>query len=173
MNANRCAIKIRGNSVSPLKGFAFVQMQGIYDGASGLIAVPERFKTKRHGFGTLLAANPTKENDKSISMSFADAAGNRVIFNDYSKTPVGDGIYRIPIESIVAIVTDESIQIQSVAPFQGVERCQWCGPAKQGSQNSMLVDENGYCYRCGKNSAGEKRDEFTEKKLEPFMNRRK
>jgi co-chaperonin GroES (HSP10) len=155
-------------SVSPLAGFAFVKMQGVYDSASGLIDIPERFKTKRHGFGELVAASPTPADDRSISMSYSDAVGNRVIFNDYSKAPVGEDVYRVPISSIIAIVTDSAISIQSVAPFQGVERCQWCGPAKEGSPNSMILMD-GYCPRCGKNAEGEKRDEFSEKALKPFM----
>ena len=163
--------KILGKSVRPLAGFAFVRMRGIYDANSGLIAIPERLKTKKHGFGELLAATPTPENERSVSQSYADLIGNRVIFNDYAKAPVGDGVFRIPIDSIIAIVTDASMKIESVAAFQGVERCQWCGPAKDGSPNSMILDYTGFCPRCGKNALGEKRDEFSEESLKPFMRR--
>ena len=55
--------------------------------------------------------------------------------------------------------------------FQGVERCQWCGPAKDGSPNSMILDYTGFCPRCGKNALGEKRDEFSEESLKHFMRR--
>ena len=95
--------------------------------------------------------------------------GNRVVFHDYSKAPLGDGVFRIPSDAIIAIVTDASMKIESVAAFQGVERCQWCGPAKDGSPNSMILDNTGYCPRCGKNALGEKRDEFSEASLAPFM----
>ena len=154
----------------PLPGYAFVRMKGVYDATSGLIAIPERFRTRRHGFGTLLLANPTPKDDRAISRSYADLDGNRVIFADYAKAPIHDDIYRIPLDSIIAVVMDDKIKIQEVAPFQGVERCQWCGPAKEGSPNSMMCDEEGYCYRCGKNAQGEKRDEFSDKSLRPFMN---
>ena len=161
--------KINGKSLRPLAGFAFVKMGGIYDATSGLIAIPERFKTKRQGFGELLSANPTPSNERAVSQSYADLIGNRVIFNDYAKAPVGGGVFRIPIDSIIAIVTDGALNIESVAAFQGVERCQHCGPAKAGSPNSMILDYNGYCPRCGKNALGEKRDEFSEESLKPFM----
>ena len=169
MNANLGAIKIQGKRVRPTKGFAFIKMAGIYDNLSGLIAIPEKSRSRRHGFGEIVDANPTDDNDKSISMSFMDTVGFRAIFDDYSKTPIIDDIYRIPIAAIVAVVSDDSIQIGAVANRNGVERCQWCGPAKSGSPNSMLCDEFGYCYRCGKNAAGDKRDPFSEKSLEPFM----
>ena len=161
--------KILGKSVRPLAGFAFVKMGGIYDAASGLIAIPERFKSKRHGFGELLAANPTSDDEKSISASYADMIGHRVVFHDYSKAPLGDGVFRIPISAIIAIVTDSALNIEAVAAFQGVERCQWCGPAKDGSPNSMILDYTGFCPRCGKNAIGEKKDEFSEASLAPFM----
>lgn len=161
--------KISGKSVRPLAGFAFVKMGGIYDATSGLIAIPERFKAKRHGFGELLAANPTKDDEAAISASYADMIGNRVVFHDYSKAPLGDGVFRIPISSIIAIVTDGALKIEAVGAFQGVERCQHCGPAKPGSPNSMILDYNGYCPRCGKNAIGEKKDEFSEASLAPFM----
>ena len=161
--------KILGKSVRPLAGFAFVKMGGIYDANSGLIAIPDRFKSKRHGFGELLAANPSPDDEKSISASYADMIGNRVVFHDYSKAPLGDGVFRIPISAIIAIVTDSALKIEAVGAFQGVERCQHCGPAKAGSPNSMILDYNGYCPRCGKNALGEKRDEFSEESLKPFM----
>ena len=161
--------KINGKSVRPLAGFAFVKMGGIYDATSGLIAIPERFKAKRHGFGELLAANPTLNDAKSISASYADMIGHRVVFHDYSKAPVGDGVFRIPIDAIIAIVTDSALKIEAVAAFHGVERCQWCGPAKDGSPNSMILDYDGYCPRCGKNALGEKKDEFSEASIAPFM----
>ena len=169
MNASGTTIRVGEKNVRPVSGYAFVRMHGIYDATSGLIAIPERFKTKRHGFGTLVAASPTEDHNRAIAGSYADMVNHRVIFSDYAKAPISDGVFRIPIDCIIAIVTDDSIQIQSVAPFQGVERCQWCGPAKSGSSNSMLVDEEGYCYRCGKNSNGEKRNNFSEKSLRPFM----
>ena len=161
--------KINGKSIRPLTGFAFVKMGGIYDATSGLIAIPERFKAKRHGFGELLAANPSPDDEKSISASYSDMIGNRVVFHDYSKAPLGDGVFRIPISAIIAIVTDHDLKIEAVGAFQGVERCQHCGPAKEGSANSMILDYNGYCPRCGKNALGEKRDEFSEEALAPFM----
>ncbi len=161
--------KILGKSVRPLVGFAFVKMGGIYDEASGLIAIPERFKSKRHGFGELLAANPSPDDEKSISSSYSDMIGNRVVFHDYSKAPLGDGVFRIPISAIIAIVTDSALKIEAVGAFQGVERCQHCGPAKEGSANSMILDYDGYCPRCGKNALGEKREEFSENALKPFM----
>ena len=169
MKASRSSTKIHNNSVSPLAGFAFVRMQGIYDWTSGLIAIPERFKSKRHGFGELLAANPTPADEKAISASYADMIGNRVVFHDYSKAPIGEGVFRIPISAIIAIVTDGALKIESVDAFQGVERCQHCGPAKHGSPNSMILDYDGYCPRCGKNAAGEKKDDFSEASLAPFM----
>ena len=169
MKASRSSTTIHNIKISPLAGFAFVRMRGIYDSQSGLIAIPERLKTKRHGFGELLAANPTKDDARAISQSYADMIGNRVIFNDYSKAPVGDGVFRIPINAIIAIVTDDALKIESVEAFQGVERCQWCGPAKAGSPNSMILDYNGYCPRCGKNASGEKKDDFSEASLAPFM----
>ena len=95
--------------------------------------------------------------------------GNRVVFHDYSKAPVGDGVFRIPISAIIAIVTDGALKIESVDAFQGVERCQHCGPAKHGSPNSMILDYDGYCPRCGKNAYGEKKDEFSEASIAPFM----
>ena len=161
--------KINGKSLRPLAGFAFVKMGGIYDADSGLIAIPERFKTKRQGFGELLSANPTPSNERAVSQSYAALIGNRVIFNDYSKAPVCDGVFRIPIDAIIAIVTDSALNIEAVAAFQGVERCQWCGPAKDGSPNSMILDYDGYCPRCGKNASGEKKDEFSEASIAPFM----
>lgn len=169
MKASRSSTKIHNNSVSPLSGFAFVRMQGIYDGTSGLIAIPEKYKTKRQGFGELLAANPTDADEKAISASYSDMIGNRVVFHDYSKAPLGNGVFRIPISAIIAIVTDGALNIESVAAFQGVERCQWCGPAKPGSPNSMILDYNGFCPRCGKNAAGDKKDQFSEASLAPFM----
>ena len=171
MNASRSSTKIHNISISPLAGFAFVRMHGIYDNGSGLISIPERFKAKKHGFGELLAANPTPDDEKSISGLYADMIGSRIIFNDYSKAPVGEGVFRIPISSIIAIVTDGSLKIESVSAFQGVERCQWCGPAKDGSPNSMILDYTGFCPRCGKNALGEKKDEFSEESLKPFMRR--
>ena len=169
MKASRSSTTIHNIKIYPLAGFAFVRMRGIYDSQSGLIAIPERLKTKRHGFGELLAANPTQDNARAVSQSYADMIGNRVIFNDYSKAPVGDGVFRIPINAIIAIVTDDALKIESVAAFQGVERCQWCGPAKDGSPNSMILDYDGYCPRCGKNALGEKKDEFSEASIAPFM----
>ena len=169
MKASRSSTTIHNIKIYPLAGFAFVRMRGIYDSQSGLIAIPERLKTKRHGFGELLAANPTQDDARAVSQSYADMIGNRVIFNDYSKAPVGDGVFRIPINAIIAIVTDDALKIESVAAFQGVERCQWCGPAKDGSPNSMILDYDGYCPRCGKNALGEKKDEFSEASIAPFM----
>lgn len=169
MKASRSSTTIHNIKIYPLAGFAFVRMRGIYDSQSGLIAIPERLKTKRHGFGELLAANPTQDDARAVSQSYADMIGNRVIFNDYSKAPVGDGVFRIPINAIIAIVTDDALKIESVAAFQGVERCQWCGPAKDGSPNSMILDYTGFCPRCGKNASGDKKDNFSEASLAPFM----
>lgn len=162
------ATKIGDISAKPLPGFAFVQMRGIYDEKSGLIHIPERMRTKRHGFGKLVSANSTPENDRAIGRSYSSLENTSIIFADYAKAPVHGDLYRIPIDSIIAIVTDENIKIEAVGAFNGVDRCQWCGPAKPGSPNSMLCDESGYCYRCGKNAQGEKRDEFSERALSPF-----
>ena len=170
MNANLGAIKIHIEKARPLPGFCFIKLEGAYDEKVGLIHIPDKYRTRRAGFGKIVAWNPTKKQNCSFG---TDAViGWYAVCHDYAKVHIADGIFRIPIDCVLGIV-DEPLKLTGVSSFNGVERCQWCGPAKAGSPNSMLCDENGYCYRCGKNALGEKRDEFTEKKLEPFMNPRK
>ncbi len=117
-------------NAKPLPGFAFVRMKGVYDATSGLIAIPERARTRRHGFGTLVIANPTPQNDRAISRSYADLAGNRVIFDDYAKAPVHQDIYRIPIDAIIAVVTDDKIQIQEVHRSKGSSGANGAAPPR-------------------------------------------
>lgn len=158
--------KILGKSVRPLAGYCFIKLSGAYDSKCGLIHIPDIARARKVGCGEIVAWNPTDEQNRSFG---TDAViGWYAICHDYAKTPVVDGIFKIPIDNVLAIC-DESAKINGVSPFNGVERCSFCGPAKQGSDNSMILDYDGYCPRCGKNAAGDKKDQFSEAALAPFM----
>ena len=162
--------KILGKSVRPLAGFAFVKLEGNYDETVGLIHIPGISRARKVGYGEIIAWNPTKEQIRAYG-GIDVPVGWFALCQDYSKTPIDidSSIYRIPIEAVLCVCDERQKITGDIKPFNGVERCQWCGPAKDGSPNSMILDYTGFCPRCGKNALGEKKDQFSEESLKPFM----
>jgi hypothetical protein len=157
---------ITARRVRPLLGNCFIRLEGRYDEKIGLIVIPDAVRSKKIGFGQITEWNPTDKQFRACG-GIPPPIGWYAICHDYAKAPIGEGVFRIPIDCVLGITQDKA-EIKGTAAFQDTERCSFCGPAKSGVQNAMLLNEFGYCVRCGKNAKGEKMDLYDEQHLAPF-----
>ena len=156
-------------SIKPLSGMCFVRLEGRYDEKVGAIVIPQQIIGRKIGYGQIVAWNPTGENVRSFG-GIPDPIGYWALCYDFAATLVIDGLYRIPIDHVLALSEQKELLTGGTSAFNGTERCKFCGPAKaEISMNSVILDFDGYCPRCGKNADGAKKDEFSEKALAPFM----
>ena len=141
--------------VAPLAGFAFVEMEGMYDERKGPIIIPKKYRGRRSYVGRVRAVKYREQDSRA--WHDIDICGKRVVIAGHSGTRLWPDrtIYRFPVEDIVAAVEDfVELEVDHDAP----KRCVHCGAAKSGTSNTILLDPLGFCPRCGKNQDGEARD---------------
>jgi hypothetical protein len=85
-----------------------------------------------------------------------DITGMRVIYVEAMVCTINDEIHRLPIDCIIAVLGDDVVldQAEDNAP----KRCRFCGPARSGTSNGMvLIPKRGalVCPRCHRSEAGE------------------
>ena len=169
---------------TPTRGKAIITPEQQFTD-TGLIVIPERFKAKKKavarvviwskgirmkcaGCGFIQYSGSTCRNCQRPNMKMlcehptspfaGDITGLRVLYAQSSLSKIDDNMFVIPIDDIIAIIGDE-VDLDNAENVNGVKRCVYCGPAKPGSNNGMiLTTQKGVlcCPRCGKDESGVK-----------------
>lgn len=126
----------------PLQGFCFIELDSLIAEEVGGIVIPDEARQAAGYAGTVLDANPAKNQAK-------DLVGRRVL------TGTGRGqvfhvdhrsILKYPIADIVALLNpDCDIQVNRIGAY-GVRRCRNC---KSKGEANMMLDGDGMCPTCG------------------------
>jgi len=154
-------MQIDSNKVSPLPGYMIVKLEACYQDV-GLIKIPERFKKALRLVGKITAINPRPIDIQTLG--YVLSVGDRIIVTPLGGRALTDNEQVFPItvkckrnspnryrdSGVLAIIGDN---IDMSASSQDIERCMFCGPAKDSNQNIILFD--GVCPRCGKAKNGE------------------
>ena len=164
--------------IKPLPGFMIVKMESLYSD-TGLIKIPRRFKQESHVIGKIVAVSMRPEDYQTLGVNLL--VGNRIIVTHLGGRHLSekDNTWVFPItlmrrdvnnrkyrDSGVEAIIPDSVDLS--AHSQAIKRCQFCGDAKPGSHQNMLMF-HGVCPRCGKNKYGEIPDnsvKLTDKELE-------
>jgi hypothetical protein len=149
-------------TVKPLPGYMIVKLESLYKD-TGLIKVPERYKKARHLIGRIVALNMRAVDYHTLGIELE--AGQRIIVTPLGGRRLEENTWVYPLslvrrdergrryqDSGILAIVPESVDLS--AHSQAIERCQFCGDARPGAkQNMILVD--GVCPRCGKDRHGE------------------
>lgn len=165
--------------IKPLPGYMLVKLESLYKD-TGLIRVPERFKRAPHLIGTIVELSMTLDDRRALGVELR--AGNRIIVTPLGGREIGENLWIYPITMIrrdernrkyrdsgVLAIVPETVNLG--AHVQDIERCQYCGEARTGAKQNMML-WNGVCPRCGKNRNGEIPDgsvKVTDEEVERFM----
>jgi hypothetical protein len=148
--------------VKPLPGNMIVELESLYKD-TGLIKIPVRYKQTPHIVGRIKEISMRPIDIKTLGHEIE--AGTRVIISHLGGRHLSANEYIFPItakrkdvkgrkyqDSIILAIVPDTVELSN--HIQDVERCQFCGEAKPGAkQNIILVD--GVCPRCGRNRNGE------------------
>ncbi len=165
---------------SPTPGFAFIKPEPHY-ADTGLIELPEKYRQKKKAVATVESWKPElrfrcrcgnvqhyrgpcmhcQRRDRMTIISGSplapfdgDITGLRVIHLEHAVAKVAGDLYRIPIDCIIAILPD-GVELEQAGDTQ--KRCRFCGPARAGSPNGMMLLPKGgklVCPRCGRDENG-------------------
>ena len=169
--------------VKPTPGKAVIKPEGAFDGIEG-VEIPEHLKTKAKSVATVEQVAPPQVayickkcgnhqylktscrhcgeagNFRSVKAEhknyFLEMVGKRVLYDPSAVVAVDDEQHILPIDDILAIIAADTV-IGEVDAASGIKRCKFCGPAKAGSSNSMILQPKGgkhVCPRCGKDEYG-------------------
>lgn len=158
-----------------LPGYALVEPEQKYTD-TGLIALPEKYSRKKKAVARVKKWKPEfrlrcghcggiqhyrgscahcQRRDRLRAISTgqtapfnADITGSRVLYLEHAVARITDDLYRIPIDSILAILPDD-LNLDDAGDEQ--KRCRFCGPAREGSPNGMMLLPKGgklVCPRC-------------------------
>jgi len=156
-------------TVKPIAGTCYVLPDARLGVMEGGIIIPEVGRQTRARTGKCVARtlyvpgtryilwHGTRGKQRSVAASkwnpiYDDLVGKYVAY----RTGVvfdngGEQVCRVRLEHVLAIC-DEPLKVIA----EDIERCPFC---KSKGEGNMLLDPHGYCVQCGKNLAGEHRDE--------------
>jgi hypothetical protein len=169
----------------PTAGFAFIKPEQRYEDKTGLIEIPIKYRKVKKAVARVEQWTPEyrfackrcghvqhyrgpcrncQSGDKMRMISKhptdpfggMDITGMRVIYVEAMVCTINDEIHRLPIDCIIAVLGDDVVldQAEDNAP----KRCRFCGPARSGTSNGMvLIPKRGalVCPRCHRSEAGE------------------
>ena len=145
--ANECELQ-------PLPGCMVLKMEGYFEGemTGGLIEVPEVARGQIHQIGVIVIANPDADDTRKQGFDFLP--GERVLMPNYSGRAIDDEhqVYRC-CDALALVYSAAVLGAQS----QEIERCRYCGAARTGTDQRLLLD-NDVCPRCHKNERGVYKD---------------
>lgn len=165
-------------NLNPLPGFAIIELEALFKNTGNLV-IPERYKNAPHIVGKIIVINMRPVDIRFFQEELIP--GERVIVTPLGGRHVEDNNWLYPVtlerkdihgrkyrdSGIMALIRDD---VEVSAHTQEIERCAFCGPARSGSnQNVIMV--NGGCPRCGKNKHGEVPDtslKVTDAEVERF-----
>lgn len=166
----------------PMPGHAFITPESRFID-TGPIEIPERYRQKKKAVAIVKdwkrgnrfkcrcgqiqhvkgACRNCQRRDRMKSISAvpvapfnADITGMRVIYVESAVNRISDDLYSLPIDDIIAII-DKDVELDSAEGVSGVKRCKFCGPAKDGTKNAvvMLKKASGFvCPRCKRDETG-------------------
>ena len=169
------------HTYSATPGFALIKPESMF-ADTGLIELPEKYRQKKKSVARVESWSPQyrfrcrcgnvqhfrgacthcQRRDKMKLISsvptapFAgDITGLRVIYMEHAVARITDDLYRLPIDCILAIIPDD-MELEQAGDVSN-KRCRFCGPARSGSSNGMLlIPKNGVlrCPRCKKDQNG-------------------
>jgi len=153
---------INGQNVQPMPGHVFLKMESLYKDV-GFIHIPVKYKTAPHIIGRIADVNMRQEDERTLGFKLGPE--DRVIMNPLGGRHIADDIWdysiivnrprmdgrKHPELSILALVGDD---IDLAPAMQEIARCMFCGDAKSGVGQNMILD-NGICPRCHRNQQGE------------------
>lgn len=159
---DRCMKLKNGMEVRPLAGHCFVRLESLYKGSIEGIIIPQKYRSARHIIGRVVDVT-MKPQDLKV-LGFKLEVNDRLILDHTGGRLVDDNVFDYPIIrqspmmngkrkpecTILALVGDD---VDLSAHSQDMERCRWCGDAKAGISQSMLL-MNGVCPRCHKDRYG-------------------
>ena len=139
-----------------------VKLEALYKD-SGLIKIPERYKKAPHLIGKIVALSMRTEDFLALGVNLQ--AGDRILVTPLGGRELPGDTWMYPItlkrkdergrkyrdSGVLAIVADT---VNLSAHSQAIERCQFCGDARSGAKQNVILWE-GTCPRCGKNNQGE------------------
>lgn len=152
--------------VKPLPGYMIVKLESLYKD-TGLIRVPERYKKAPHIVGTVI--DIVCRNTDTRTLGHEIKTGHRIIISHLGGRHLRDDEWIYPIttkrrdtrgkkylDSVILAIVPPDVDLKPHT--QNVERCQFCGEAKPGArQNMMMV--NGVCPRCHRERNGDMHDD--------------
>lgn len=137
----------------PTAGFCFIELDPKHETIEGGIIVPDRSQFRRGAAGRVVDASFRDADERE---SYGDIVGKRVIVRRYCGVEFkydGKRLYRTRLKNCLATVED-GVKVNFVEDPAEPARCFWC--PSEGEAN-ILLDGEGYCPECGRNSAGELR----------------
>lgn len=165
-------------NLKPLPGYMIVKLESLYKD-TGLIKVPDRFKKAPHLIGRIVALSMRIEDHKTLGVELAP--GNRIIVSPLGGRYLSEQTWLYPITTVrkdaggrryrdsgVLAIVPESVDLSTHS--QTIERCQYCGEAKSGSNQNMILWQ-GVCPRCGRDRQGDIPDrslKVTDAEIEAF-----
>lgn len=166
----------------PPPGYAFIEPESRFND-SGLIEIPKQYRMARKAVARVKSWKPEyrfacscgavqhsrgpcrkcQSRDKSRMISNSptdpfggkDITGLRVVYVEAMVTQLTEDTHRLPIDCIIAVLGDDVV-LDEAHDSGGIKRCKYCGPAKEGTDNGMILmpkDGKHICPRC-------KRDEY-------------
>jgi len=138
---------INKKQIRPMPRHVYVRMESLFKN-TGQIDIPDAYKTAPHIIGTVEDHSCQEKDIRRLEHKLA--IGDRVIVSHYAGRLIQDNIYDYSVKDILAIISG-NIDLQAIS--QDVERCKWCGNAKTGIDQSVIMWE-GRCPRCGKDKYG-------------------
>jgi len=151
-------------NVEPRRGCAFIEMEPVFDETMQGIVIPKKYQHQKKAVGKIRAISMDDSTRRFYGGDMRDVfPGTRVLMIGGQTRPLSGNLVMAPLvtkdwngkpePTILAILADGA----NVAKAAGGERCQHCGPAKQGSDNAMLLFD-GVCPRCSLDRNGERSD---------------
>jgi len=151
--------------VTPLPGYMIVKVESMYKN-TGLIKVPDRYQKRPNIIGTIKKMSFRKIDERILGHALK--VGDRVIVSHLGGHHLAGDEFIYPVttarrderrhkydDSVVLAIVPLNMNLKPHS--QNVERCQFCGEAKSGARQNMIMMD-GVCPRCGKESNGEVRD---------------
>ena len=182
--------------LKPMPGRAFIRPESRFLD-TGLIVIPDRYKAKKKAVARVESWVPEyrfkckcgtvqhikgpcrhcQRRDKMkmistvpVSPFDGDITGLRVLYVEAAVSKVDNELFSMPIDDIIAIIGND-VDMEQAQGSTSVKRCKFCGPAKEGSPNGMMmVARNGKdtCPRCNRTETGETNTEKDAPFIDPF-----